>query len=104
MNSFTNNSGASENFPGWDAAEKTYPGYPFLGKIDGRDRDPLRKFVGEDTFYRWDKPLISHPLAKKHVEPPSELSSRAPVPISDRTQPQVSRSFPPDPTSIAEGE
>jgi len=97
--------GASENFPDWDTPIENYPGYPFKNQADGRSKSECRKFVGEDTFIAWDKPLISKPYARKNPEPPSELSLKSgqkPV-LTDRTQPQYSNAFLDDVTSSVAG-
>ncbi|CAD7941463.1 unnamed protein product [Amoebophrya sp. A120] len=86
--------GAAENFPGWDSDAKQYPGYPFYNEEDGRERDPLRKHVGEDTFAAWDKPLISEPKERQFSKP-TEKMRMLEKQLLAQSQP-ISDAFPPD--------
>ena len=91
--------GATENFPGWNADISTYPGFPFHNQSDTRERNEYRKFVGEDTFLEWDKPLVSAPHKRKHEEPAPDYVKAERMECTDRTQPQKSYAFNEDPSS-----
>lgn len=90
--------GAAENFPDWDTPAHEYPGYPFGGSSDKRDRTLIRKMTGEEAFANYDK-ACTEPRARKYVAPPEIRKPEIVVPqLNMRSCPQLSRAFPSDVT------